>query len=243
MKSKGRYRRFDFVDYFAAMTPIQTSWVMKFTNDSGCLAALDAFFHDKVILGCGAQFVEEQLSAHPMVCLALLKQLARRHNLPTTDARHVRISSEAHAEQERRSALGFWGQERRPKGWSLFRSGDETEKDYRAILHDNRREYGEFWKISNRQEYESLLEDLELLTMIDAFNNRKDDLEPWDHVAQLARFGERHLSSAEARVRDYLLAQFGSHVERGLIEIPPNLKELYPKVYADRGIPRHDEAW
>jgi hypothetical protein len=236
MKSGGRYRRLDFVDYFAALWPIEGSWVMKFTSDIGCLGALDAFFRNKVILGCAAQFVEEQLSAHPTLCLALLKQLARQHNLPATDIRHVRITNEGHAEQERLSALAFWEQDRRREGWSLFRSGDETEKIWRAILSNNRREYGEFWILSHREEYESLLMDLELLAVIDAFHKRKDSLEPSDHLRELVRYGGRHLLSAESEVRDQLLAEFSSHVGRGLIEIPPNLRQLYPQVYAERGI-------
>jgi hypothetical protein len=236
MQDSARYKKLDFVDYFKAMTQTREEGISKFINHPKCLAALDAFCNNKVILGRTAQFVEEQLRIHPSACLGLLKQAARRHDLPTTDVRYIGISDQTHAEEERLSAAGFWSLEWRRSGWNLFHSGDETEKLWKVILRADQAQYVEYWKAANREEYEHLFLDRELLARIDAFNRRQDEFEPWDHVYSLEKFAGHHLASLETRMRGLVLAHFSRDIERGIVAIPTNLRTQFPHIYAERGI-------
>lgn len=75
-----------------------------------------------------------------------------------------------------------------------------------------------------------------LLAKIDAFNRRLDDMEPWDHVADIERFAASELPSIEGSLRSVVLAHLGRDIQFGIVEIPTNLQAAFPQIYAERGI-------
>ena len=135
------------------------------------------------------------------------------------------------------SEAKFWLTDNRPpKADGLFRMIGETEFLWRTIKYEESVQYIEYWKIANWEEYSGLLKEGELLARIDAFNRRKDQQEPHDHVAELDKFCGHLLPSLATELRRVPLAHLSRDIERGIVEIPTDLRRRFPEIYAARAI-------
>jgi hypothetical protein len=239
-----RYKKLDFVDYFKAFTQTQDEWIAQLVAHPKYLAVIEAFATDRVTLGRAAFFLEGELPRPLNTIVArVLKHATRRRDLPKEDARHIVISDDikkdfAELLPEKRvkgTDRDFWRVEKRPAG-SINTYG-ETEQLWTSIRFDEERQYSDYWKIANREEYDGLLCNRALLARIDAFNNRVSlDMEPWDHIADIEKSFGSSVPSLEPRLRSHVLADLSGDIAFGLVDLPKGLKEEFPETYAERGI-------
>lgn len=237
MTGSAYYKKLDLVDYLDALSPVSPTVLARFKASVKCLAAFAAFAGDEVGLGQAAYFCWQQTSLDGWSCRSVLKRLARRHDLPRQDPRHEAIVDAARVEQAMLSETKFWLTDNRPpEAGVFFRMIGETEFLWRTIKYEERVQYIEYWKIANWEEYSGLLKEGELLARIDAFNRRQDQQEPHDHVAELDKFSGHLLPSLAPELRRVSLAHLSRDIERGIVEIPTDLRRHFPEIYAARGI-------
>lgn len=243
MAERAHYKKLDFVSYFKAFTEIRDEWIEQFISRPKCLAALEAFTSDRAILGRVLFALADELSDfHGSVHRKIVLQAARRHDLPRDDPRHIDVSDEIKKKyfeffpnlSVKGNMQDFWHMERRPAGWISVHGG--TEKLWSTIRHEEEIQYVDYWKIANREEYDSLLSNRALLAKIDAFNRKQDDMEPWDHSVDIENFAGSDLQSLELSLRSIVLAHLSRDIRFGIIEIPADIQKSFQRIYADRGI-------
>jgi hypothetical protein len=243
MSARASYRKLDFVDYFKALTQTQDRWIEEFVSDKKRRAILEAFVTGHVTLGRALDFL---LGEFPKLKLAwameqCLRQSARRCFLPKEDPRHINVGDDVrkgYAEilsdvSTKGAKSDFWFS---PDSSGSFFKREEARGLCSFIRRDEERQYVEYWKIANWEEYEALLTNRPLLARIDAFNRRLDDMEPHDHVADIRDFAASQLPSLETSLRSLVLAHLGRDIQFGIVEIPTDLQADFPQIYAERGI-------
>lgn len=243
MSARASYRKLDFVDYFKAFTHTEDKWIKEFVSDRKRLAILEAFVTGRVTLGRALDFL---LSEFPKLRPALpmeqcLRQSARRCLLPKEDPRHINVG-----EGVRRGYVDilsdgstkgvgndFWYS---PDSSGSFSKSAEARGLYSFIRRHEERQYVDYWKIANWEEYEALLASRPLLAKIDAYNRRLDDMEPHDHVVDIMDFAAFQLPSVQASLRSMVFAHLSRDIRFGIVEIPTDLQAEFPQIYAERGI-------
>jgi hypothetical protein len=244
MSARASYRKLDFVDYFKALTQTQDKWIEEFVGDRTRLALLEAFATDRVTLGRALDFL---LSEFPKSKLGwameqCLRQSARRYFLPKEDPRHITISDDVRKgytgilEGALKGAKdNFWFAGGGGTSGS-FSSREEAGRLCCSIRRDEERQYVDYWKIANWEEYGALLTNRPLLAKIDAFNRRLDSMEPHDHVADIWNFAASCLPSLQTSLRSLVFAHLSRDIQFGIVEIPTDLQADFPQIYAERGI-------
>lgn len=243
MAERAHYKKLDFVDYFKALTETRDEWIEQFISRPKCLAVLEALVSDCTVLGRALFAVADELSDfHRSVHSNIVLQAARRHDLPETDPRHISFHGASKSQYPeffpapsvKGTAQDFWHVERRPA--EAINVYEGTEISWSAIRSQNEMQYLDYWKLTNHEEYHRLLAHRVLLAMVDAFDRRQDDLEPWDHLGYVVEFAGSDLPSLEPRLRPWVLAHFCRDIRLGIIELPDDLQRDFPQTYADRGI-------
>jgi hypothetical protein len=242
MPTRASYRKLDFVDYFKAFAQTPDEWIEAFISHQKCLAVLEAFVTDRVALGRAVQFLSTEMPKFNPVMEKTLRQSARRYLLPKEDPRHIEVSEDVkrkYAEllpdvSTKGTKRDFWSSDRESTR-SIHVYG-EREKLWGAILSQERTQYVEYWKVANYEEHDALLTNRALLARIDAYNRRLDDMEPWDHLADIERLAASDLPSLEKPLRSLALAHLSRDIRTGVIEIPTDLQPDFPQIYAERGI-------
>lgn len=159
MLERAHYTKLDFVEYFGAFTQTRDEWIEQFVSRPKRLAILEAFATNRAILGRAVFCIRDEtpgLSAFSSLT-NVLKQSARRYDLPKEDPRHIEVSADVKREYAellpdasvKGSKDDFWYGEMRSPGF-ISKYGD-TEKSWRDIRYDDERLYVEYWKVANRE--------------------------------------------------------------------------------------------
>jgi hypothetical protein len=242
MPARALYRKLDFVDYFKAFAQIRDEWIEQFISHPKCLIALEAFVTNGVVVGRVVHFLAAELPKLDRVGEKILLQSARRYFLPKEDARHIKVDEDVKMKyvellpdaSTKGTKSDFWSSDCWPP--RSIQVHEESKKTWDAICRQNQAQYLEYWKVANYREYAALFGNGPLLAKIDAFNRRLDDMEPWDHVADIEHLASSDLPSLEASLRPVLLAHLSRDIRFGLVDIPTGLQTAFPQVYAERGI-------
>jgi len=234
------------VDYFKALTQTQDKWIEEFVSDQKRLAILEAFATGRVTLGRALDFL---LSEFPKLRLGwameqCLRQSVRRYFLPKEDPRHINVGADIRKDfakilsdvLTKGAKNDFWFSPDSGTSGSSFSKHEEAKGLYSFIRRDEEKQYVDYWKIANWEEYEALLANRPLLAKIEAFNRRLDDMEPHDHVADIEHFAAPQLPSLESSLRYLVLAHMSRDIRFGILQIPTDLQTDFPEIYAERGI-------
>jgi hypothetical protein len=232
MPDSASYRKLDFVDYFKALTETRDEWVDEFVGHPKCLAVLKAVVSNRVILGRALGYLVSEFPERAWIMEKALRQSARRYDLPEQDPRRIVVSADA----KRIYAELLANVSARDAETDYWFSQGRTSELWSDILWDEQRQYVDYWKVANYEEYEGLLANRALLAKIDAFNRRLGEMEPENHVADIAEFAASQLPSLETSLRSLVLAHLSRDVRLGIVEIPPDLRADFPAIYAERGI-------
>lgn len=239
MLARASYRKLDFVDYFKALTHTHDGWIEEFISDQRRLAILEAFAIGRVTLGPALDFLAREFPRQRIGWEQCLRHSARRYFLPKEDPRHINVGEEVKARYEALLS-GF-----SPKGvgsafWfspgQSFSKREEAKGLWSFILREEERQYIDYWKVANWEEFGALLGNRRLLAKIDAFNRRLDAMEPHDHIVDIEPLATAQIPSLGISLRYLVLAHLSRDIQSGIVQIPTNLETEFPQIYAERGI-------